>query len=118
MLFDFKIIDVNHRESSGTSLQGYITENYSTLVEVFGEPTYTDPSGDNKVHTEWELEFVVQEKGEEDTETVLATIYDWKEPNADVARQTLGYRWHVGGNSRDAVDVITQRIADHFDPNS
>ena len=114
MLFDFKIIDVNERMSSGTSLQGYITEDYSTLIEVFGEPTYTDPSGDGKVNTEWELEFVVQEKGEEDTETVLATIYDWKESSAEVAKMTPNYRWHVGGMSRDAVDVVTQRISDHF----
>ena len=114
MLFDFKIIDVNERMISGTSLQGYVTENYSTLVEVFGEPTYTDASGDGKVHTEWELEFVVQEKGEEDTQVVLATIYDWKESSADVARQSLSYRWHIGGNSNDAVDVVKQAIKERF----
>lgn len=115
MLSNFKIIDVNERETSGTSYVGYITEDYSTLVEVFGPPTYSQPSGDDKVHTEWSLEFTVQEDGEEDTETVIATIYDWKEPNADVAKTTPKYRWHVGGfNKFDALECITQRILDFY----
>lgn len=115
MLGNFKIIDVNERMSSGTSLAGYITEDYSTLVEVFGRPHYEQPSGDEKVHTEWNLEFTVQEEGEEDTTSVIATIYDWKEPNADVARTTPKYRWHVGGHNRfDAIECIQQRILDFY----
>ena len=66
MLGNFKIIDVNERMANGTSLVGYITEDYSTLVEVFGPPHFDQPSGDGKVHTEWNLEFTVQEDGEED----------------------------------------------------
>jgi len=32
---DYKIIDVNERDPSGTSLKGYIQEDYSTLVQAF-----------------------------------------------------------------------------------
>jgi len=115
MLSNFKIIDVNERSASGTSYVGYITEDYSTLVEVFGPPHFDQPSGDGKVHTEWNLEFTVQEDGEEDTDTVIATIYDWKEESAQVARTTPKYQWHVGGHNKfDALECITQRITDHF----
>jgi len=115
MLGNFKIIDVNERISSGTSLAGYITEDYSTLVEVFGPPHYDQPSGDDKVHTEWNLEFAVQEEGEEDLTYVVATIYDWKEESAQVARTTPNYRWHVGGmNKFDAIECIEKRILSHY----
>ena len=111
MLFDFKILNVSHSTAiSGTSLQGYITENYATLVEVFGEPTYSEPSGDDKVNTEWSLKFEVREEGERESRTVVATIYDWKESSADVARSAINHRWHIGGTSNDAVDVVTQAI--------
>ena len=32
-----------------TSLQGYLKASYEDLVEVFGEPTITETSGDDKV---------------------------------------------------------------------
>ena len=115
MLSNFKIIDVNERMSTGTSYAGFITEDYSTLVEVFGAPHYDQPSGDNKVHTEWNLEFAVQEEGEEDLTYVIATIYDWKEESAQVARTTPKYRWHVGGHNKfDALECIQQRILDFY----
>jgi hypothetical protein len=95
------------------SLQGYINENYFNLVEVFGEPTHGE-SGDSKVFTEWELAFVVQEEGEEDTETVYATIYDWKEAGPMTAREATKYNWHIGGKSKKSVEVVEKAIANHF----
>ena len=38
-----------------TSLQGHVTATFQELVEAFGAPTYSEPSGDGKVNTEWEL---------------------------------------------------------------
>lgn len=114
MLFDFEIVNFSEGDTNGTSLRGYINENYFNLVDVFGEPTYSEASGDGKVHTEWALRFEVQEDGEEDTDIVYATIYDWKESSADIARSATNYRWHIGGNSNDAVDVVKQAIKDHF----
>jgi len=118
MLFDFKILKIQDGWQSG-SLQGYINEDYATLVEVFGEPHFSEPSGDGKVNTEWTLQFTVRENDadEGDEEYVFATIYDWKEPNAQVARTTPNYRWHIGGPNNDAVDVVKQAIQDHFKGN-
>lgn len=116
---NYNIVNISQGNSNGTSLVGYVQEDYATLVEVFGKPHYTDPSGDGKVHTEWELRFDVsyEDSWEEDgvaEESHTVTIYDWKEPNADVARTTPKYHWHVGGNTRDAVDLVKKAIAEHY----
>ena len=93
---DIKLIDT---EASvvGTSLQGYIKTNYTDLVEVFGEPRYTS-SGDDKVCTEWNLEFDVG------GEYVTATIYDWKLCGTPFVE----YDWHIGGFSTQAAHVVSQ----------
>lgn len=84
-----------------TSLQGYVEASFDELVEAFGEPTYTEPSGDGKVETEWEIM---------DDDTVC-TIYDWKEyDNGARSRSGLAYRWHIGGRNREAVDVVSNRL--------
>ena len=113
MLGNFKIVNFDEGHMNFSSLQGYINQNYFNLVDVFGEPTYIDVNGDGKVYNEWTLRFEVQEDGEEDTDTVYATIYDWKEADGDVARSAMTYHWHIGGNSMDAVEVVTQAIKDH-----
>ena len=94
---DIKLIDT---EASvvGTSLQGYIKTNYTDLVEVFGEPRYTN-SGDDKVTTEWDLEFDLG-----DGKYVTATIYDWKLCGTPFVE----YDWHIGGFSTEAADVVSQ----------
>ena len=88
---------------TGTSLQGYIEATYEDLVKAFGEPTFDSTKGDegDKVHTQWALEF----EDEEDN-LVVATIYDWKEDSAYNSRVGK-YRWHIGGNSYDAVQAVT-----------
>lgn len=73
-----------------TSLQGYITCSYDTLVEVFGEPT---GNGDGyKVQAEW-----CGKSGD-----TVFTIYDWKEEQEiyDVTD------WHIGGHGHTAVEVV------------
>ena len=120
MLVDYKILEIENDESAytnGTSLVGYVNESYYNLVDVFGEPTHSTPSGDGKVHTEWNLRFKVIEndaQDEDDWEIIYATIYDWKEAGPDVARQAPKYRWHIGGKSYMADDVVSKAIADHF----
>jgi hypothetical protein len=79
-----------------TSLQGYITASYATLVEAFGEPTYgPEHSGDGKVSTEWDIDGI--------------SIYDWKECNDQVCRQGY-YNWHIGGRSKQDVDMLVERM--------
>jgi len=119
MLTDYKILEIENDESAwkSGSLQGYITESYYNLVDAFGEPTYSDPSGDDKVHTEWVLRFKVIDNDAEDPddwEYIHATIYDWKEESPEVARQSAKYRWHIGGTSHMSDDVVTKAIEEHF----
>ena len=92
---DIKLIDTE-ATVGGTSLQGYIKTTYDEIVEVFGEPRYT--GGDDKVTTEWDLEF------EGDDEYVVATIYDWKLDKTPFGE----YRWHIGGHFAFAAEVVSQ----------
>jgi len=84
---------------NGTSLQGYVSTDYNTLVEVFGEP---DRRNGDKVTVEWCLEF---EDG------TVATIYDWKMYETPFGQ----YRWHIGGESQQAVyhvqDSLLRQVA-------
>ena len=98
----FELIDKD-ASITGTSLQGYIEATYDDLVKAFGEPTFDSTRGDegDKVHTQWALEF----EDEEDN-LVVATIYDWKEDSAYNSRVGK-YKWHIGGNSYDAVEAVT-----------
>ena len=71
-----KIISIENSKAvnvSGTARQGVIKTTYDQLVEKFGPPTY---KGGGKTTAEWNLEFYVEDDGEEDY--VTATIYDWK----------------------------------------
>jgi len=80
---------------NGTHLQGYVTTDYNTLVDVFGEP---DRRNGDKVTAEWCLEF---EDG------TLATVYDWKMYETPYGQ----YQWHIGGDRRSAVDRVQECLA-------
>ena len=95
-------LDNNDAMINGTSLQGHIEATYDDLVKAFGEPAFdsTRDGESDKVHTEWALEF----KNEEG-DYITATIYDWKEDSAYNSRVGK-YRWHIGGNSYEAVEAV------------
>ena len=84
--------------ASGTCLQGYVTTTYDRLVALFGEPTYSDPSGEDKVQYEWTLK----------TPAGIATVYDWKNYGIDARNVT---NWHVGGFDKSVVAPITAALA-------
>lgn len=87
---------------SNTSLMGYVTASYDRLVEVFGGPTYDEPSGDGKVDIEWNLEF---EDG------TIATIYNWKDYDGGLRCKTeQDYVWHVGGKSKMAELLVIETL--------
>lgn len=90
--FTTKGINVN-----GTSLQGYITCSYDTLVEVFGEPMEGDGY---KTQAEW---------AGKSGDTVF-TIYDWKEEQ-DIYDVT---DWHIGGYGLSAVEVVHNIVNDRL----
>jgi len=85
-----------------TSLKGYVTATYQELVEALGEPDYMDPSGDGKVETEWEWY---------DDDCGKITIYDWKMYDGGLTtRSGQAYNWHIGGQSRWAVQAVADRL--------
>lgn len=90
-----------------TSLQGHIAATYQELVDVFGEPTYLDPSEDGKVNTEWELTGF-----DMFGDRMPVTIYDWKEyDGGERSRSGLKYEWHIGGTKREAVNFVMEKLS-------
>ena len=82
-------LDKDSADACGTSLQGYLRGfSYSQLVEAFGEPTYNEPSGDDKVQVEWVFNF----KGN------TFTLYDWKTYDRNYTINELD-TWNIGGKS-------------------
>ena len=97
--------------SAGTSLIGTVKTTYGDLVATFGEPTWRIDSrieGDDKVNTEWKLEFQVwQDEPWGDIDHHVVTIYDWK-----LDRTPFGeYDWHIGGNTFEAIEMVENAIA-------
>lgn len=90
---------------NGTSLQGHVTATFQELVEAFGPPTYSEPSGDGKVNTEWDLILVLGR------DAVRATIYDWKDfDGGRRSRDGQPYDWHIGGKSGMAVAAVMEKL--------
>ena len=69
---------------------------YKELVEILGEPTYDEPSGDNKVQVEWVIKY----------KDLLYTIYDWKTFDKGYTENELTI-WSVGGN-KNATQLINK----------
>lgn len=74
---------------SGTSFHNVtITSTINELMEILGEPSDMNNSGQDKVNVEWECE---TENGKP------FTIYDWKE------YRPIGYdeliEWHIGADN-------------------
>jgi len=80
---------------NGTFLVGKL-ENYSydALVDTLGEPTFSEPSGDDKTQVEWVVKFDDQ----------IFTIYDWKTYDRDFTLNQLDV-WHVGGKGKATVFI-------------
>jgi len=99
-----------YKECMGTSGQGNIRANYTTLKKVFGVPTINNGNGDGKIRKEWIIKI----------DGIVCTIYDWKQ-----GKQYRGYsplknaRWSVGGShpiSRRLVQgVIDEYMITHSD---
>ena len=80
----------------GTSLKGHLYGvTYNDLVNLFGEPTFPEPSGDDKVQVEWVIEH----------DEEVFTIYDWKTYSRRETTEELT-EWNVGAKVY-AGDFIT-----------
>lgn len=88
---------------NGTSLSGYLPEvRYSDLVKAFGEPTFLEPSGDNKIQKEWVFE-------DEDGNTF--TVYDYKTYD-EFFTMNENTDWHVGSKvpAHEFIHWATERL--------
>ena len=86
----------------GTSLRGYINASYDQLVEVLGEPSNTEPSGDDKVQKQWIVEYNKE----------FYTVYDWKTYSEEITLNVL-HEFNVGakGNADDFISELESKIA-------
>ena len=98
-----KIEANEHLSNTGTSLRGYVTTTYATLVKAFGEPAFLGESGDGKTTAEWSLEVT-----DEDGDTHVAYIYDWKQYEDGTPYGQ--YEWHIGGKDSIVVDAIQDAV--------
>lgn len=86
----------------GTHLKAYLGGyTYSQLVDALGEPTFPEPSGDDKIQKEWVFTY----KGE------VFTIYDWKTYDEEYTTTRL-YSWNVGGKTPayDFIEAIENKL--------
>jgi hypothetical protein len=93
--------DYSFKMTDGTSLSGLVTANYNQLVELFGEPTLSEPSGDNKVQKEWVVEY----------KDKFYTIYDWKTYDLEFTMNET-FKWHVGslGNAGEFITKLNKKL--------
>ncbi len=100
-----KEYEIESEGVGGTSLKGYVTTCYDTLVSLFGKPTYMDADPYAKVNCEWVLDVkYFEEEGMEDYDydRELVTIYNWKDGHVPLNE----CQWHVGGKSYIADDLV------------
>lgn len=98
-----KLENVGYDVVTGTSYKGMIVDTtYFDLVEAFGDPTFDEPSGDNKVQKEWVF------RGEDGS---VFTIYDWKTYDEEITMTQLEV-WHVGskGFAGDFIEWVEGMI--------
>ena len=91
-----KISDQNlaMKSINGTSRAGQILDaTYNELVSIFGEPTFSEPSGDSKVQKEWVFMNMSTKQ--------VFTVYDWKTFDENFTVNKLKV-WNVG--SKGAAD--------------
>ena len=86
---------------NGTSLRGYITTDYDTLVKYLGEPNTGD---EYKIDAEWDIEF---------DDGRIATVYNYKDGRNYCGAEGLPVdaitNWHIGGNT-DSAPVLVHSI--------
>ena len=104
MKYKFNTHNECHVETSGTSLQGYLSNvSFDRLKECFGEPS--DFYDDYKSDAEWDILF---KDGE------IATIYNYKNGrnyNGSTAPKVEDIvNWNIGGHKGEVVRRIREII--------
>ena len=93
------------KSTSGTSFYDVTFKaSVNQLINVIGEPTMEDNTGEDKVNFDWHME---TEEGD------VFTIYDWKYYRSLDLDEII--EWHIGSHSRmiswDAQDEITKELS-------
>jgi len=89
-----------NQKTYGTSFHySTVKATVNELIEVIGEPTYTDNTGTEKVNIEWVLE---NEDGN------IVTVYDYKKYRPLSYNETI--EWHLGGENKDITDKAKNEI--------
>ena len=90
-----KVLKAEEARINGTYLVGYLEDvNFMDLVTGLGEPTFDDPSGDDKVQVEWVCKF----NGK------IFTIYDWKTYDREFTEHSLT-KFNVGSKDVSGLEV-------------
>jgi hypothetical protein len=87
---------------NGTSFHdSVIRTTVNKLVEVLGEPTVQDNTGEDKVNFEWDCE---TKDGE------VFTIYDWKEYKIIHGEELIEF--HIGGYNKIVTEKAKRELLD------
>lgn len=79
-----------NQSANGTSFHDVtFVASVNQLTEAFGEPTYQDNSGSDKVNFEWVMETAGGK---------VFTIYDWKEYRRLSKSEPI--EWHIGSHNK------------------
>ena len=95
---------------NGTFRVGEINRTYRDLVTGLGEPTFDEPSGDDKIQVEW----VCVYKGN------VFTIYDWKTYDREITEWKLkefniGSKTARGYEVTEFVNAVRNQIANAYE---
>ena len=98
-----------NQSTNGTSFQDVTFKaSVQNLINVLGEPTIQDNTGEDKTNFEWDME---TDNGD------VFSIYDWKEyRKLDLNEQI---EWHIGSHSRniagDAQYEVLRELGNYVD---
>ena len=76
-----------------------IITNYPKLIEILGQPTFDDNTGQDKTNMEWVCE---------SREGFVFTIYDWKE--YEPLNEEYNYSFHIGGFSEKQTKIAKAEL--------
>jgi len=102
-------IDSDGYVPTGVSFAGNIYDrSYYDLIQVFGKPKKSD--GEDKVQVYWGISIDYQ-KDDGDQDTVMFTIYDWKEDKrpGDVTQWNIGARKTDATIVSDLLDIVLEK---------
>ena len=98
------MIEKTEKSISGASFQDVtFSASVNDLIEMFGEPTIQDNTGDYKTNFDWHLQTFSGE---------VFTVYDWKEYRKLNLDETI--EWHIGSFSKDVASEAKAQILDVF----